>query len=106
MSDDVTTAREVIGQRCRDLRKAAGLTQEALSLALGVRRASIVSLEAGRHVNVSTVALVGLHCAGDALAALSAPPADLTPLPTLLAGVPDVLLLAEVARRMGGSDAG
>ena len=37
------------GARVRQLRKAAGLTQEALGLASGVHRVTLVQVEAGQH---------------------------------------------------------
>jgi transcriptional regulator with XRE-family HTH domain len=43
-----TTNRQAFGARVRELRKTAGLTQEALAGAAGMDRAFLVEIEAGR----------------------------------------------------------
>lgn len=47
-TDKQTGHRAAFGQRVRALRKAAGLTQEALAGAAGMDRAFLVEIEAGR----------------------------------------------------------
>ena len=41
--------KQLLGARVRDLREAADMTQEALASAAGIRRATIIRLENGRH---------------------------------------------------------
>lgn len=43
-----TTTRQTIGRRIRTLRKAAGLSQERLSLMVGVERSYLAKLELGK----------------------------------------------------------
>lgn len=55
-----------VGKRIRTARKAIGMSQELLALSIGVSRASVVNIEAGRqrlllHVLVSIAAALGIE---------------------------------------------
>ena len=46
---DITGKRNIVSQRVRQARKAAHMTQEQLAEKVGVRRETIMRLEAGRY---------------------------------------------------------
>lgn len=61
----------MLGQAFRAERKAQGLTQQALAQAAGVRRQTIVDLEAGRNVSLQ-VLFAGLSAMGKGLSIVDA----------------------------------
>jgi transcriptional regulator with XRE-family HTH domain len=76
-----TTLTVIVGERVRQYRLAAGLSQEALSLSLGLSRPSLANAERGRHVlslahllRASVALTIELHELLPDRAALGLPP--------------------------------